>query len=507
MNELLKILLSLSISGTLLILLLFLFKPLFKKKISKQWQYYIWLIVIARLLFPFAPEINLVGNLFQAIDNSVLQTENIMPSEQNSFNLDESNFSNNYTTMKQISIESNQWEKSVIKQVQRILTLLIQNIWLIWLVVALMLLTRKITIYQSFAKYIRAGRIEVSDIEVLEQFGEIMEKAGVKKVIRFYTNSLISSPLLIGFFSPSIVLPSIELSHSDFQYTILHELMHYKRGDMFYKWLVEITICLHWFNPLIYLMGSEIRRACELSCDEAVIMNLDYSQKRAYGDNLLNAMGVLGGNYKNFLASVTLNDSKELLKERLDAIMSYKKKSKTMIATTLAITLVLFCGATYTGAYAASDGNLATHKSIPLKSVETSTENTKMKTATIFSKVYYLVENEQQLKSIGSGQYTLDLNYMLNKDITLTEEWNAIGDFDHPFTGTFDGNGFVINNLKNTNKNAVFIGLFGYTENARIHNVTLRNVDISHAGGKGKHVGAIVAVSVNSEITDNQIIK
>lgn len=49
MNELLKILLSLSLSGTLLILVLFLGKPLIKNRLSKAWQYYIWLIVIARL--------------------------------------------------------------------------------------------------------------------------------------------------------------------------------------------------------------------------------------------------------------------------------------------------------------------------------------------------------------------------------------------------------------------------------------------------------------------------
>jgi beta-lactamase regulating signal transducer with metallopeptidase domain len=49
-----KILLSLSVSGTILILFLFLMKPFIKNKMSKKWQYYIWLIVVARLLIPFA---------------------------------------------------------------------------------------------------------------------------------------------------------------------------------------------------------------------------------------------------------------------------------------------------------------------------------------------------------------------------------------------------------------------------------------------------------------------
>lgn len=60
MNEALKITLSLSCSGALLIIALCLLRPLFRKRLSKQWQYYIWLAVIARLLLPFAPETNLI---------------------------------------------------------------------------------------------------------------------------------------------------------------------------------------------------------------------------------------------------------------------------------------------------------------------------------------------------------------------------------------------------------------------------------------------------------------
>jgi beta-lactamase regulating signal transducer with metallopeptidase domain len=93
----------------------------------------------------------------------------------------------------------------------------------------------------------------------------------------------------------------------------MHELTHFKRGDMFYKWLVQLVICLHWFNPLVHLMGRVINKDCEFSCDEAVIKNLDYQDMRAYGDTLLNAIGV-GGVYKSALSSVTLNENKNILK-------------------------------------------------------------------------------------------------------------------------------------------------------------------------------------------------
>ena len=87
-------------------------------------------------------------------------------------------------------------------------------------------------------------------------------------------NPLISSPMLIGFIHPCIVLPDADISDTDFQYTVQHEMIHYRRKDMFYKWLVQAVVCLHWFNPLVYLMSREIDKACEFSCDEALIAGL-----------------------------------------------------------------------------------------------------------------------------------------------------------------------------------------------------------------------------------------
>ena len=82
MIELLKILLSLSLSGTLMILILLLCKPLYKNRFSRQWQYYIWLIVVARLLLPFTPETSLMGTVFHHIDNAVIQADSIPQPEQ-----------------------------------------------------------------------------------------------------------------------------------------------------------------------------------------------------------------------------------------------------------------------------------------------------------------------------------------------------------------------------------------------------------------------------------------
>ena len=365
MNELLKIILSLSVSGALLILVLLLCKPLVKDKLSKRWQYYIWLVVIARLLLPFAPETNLVGTLFQYIDNAVVQTDTSQRPEQQALVLPETDFSNQGNGLDQVGSGGEQSEPNTLVA-PSIFDLAKQNIaavcLLVWLIVAACLLIRKVTVYQSFVKYIKAGRTEISDMQLWERVGKLVEQTGVKGAVGLYTNSLISSPLLIGFFRPCIMLPTTELSESDFENTILHELTHYKRRDMFYKWLVQVTICLHWFNPLVYLMGREVNRTCELSCDEAVIRSMDEGGQRAYGDTLLNAMDT-GGKYKDTLASVTLNESAELLKERLDSIMKFKKLSKVAIIMTVIFTMFVIVGATYAGTYAVAADNSQTNNS------------------------------------------------------------------------------------------------------------------------------------------------
>ena len=109
-------------------------------------------------------------------------------------------------------------------------------------------------------------------MKMLDRFSIIAEQAGIKRPIELCVNPLVSSPLVTGFFHPCIVLPGADISEKDFYYIVLHELIHYKRLDIFYKWLVQVTVCLHWFNPFAHLMGREITRACEFSCDEAVLL-------------------------------------------------------------------------------------------------------------------------------------------------------------------------------------------------------------------------------------------
>jgi beta-lactamase regulating signal transducer with metallopeptidase domain len=67
MNEIIRVLFSLSVSGSILLLVILGLSKLMKERFSKAWLYYIWLIVILRLLIPVTPSVSPVGTLFNAI--------------------------------------------------------------------------------------------------------------------------------------------------------------------------------------------------------------------------------------------------------------------------------------------------------------------------------------------------------------------------------------------------------------------------------------------------------
>ena len=351
MNEFMKILLSLSVSGTLLLLLILGLKPLYKSRFSKRWQYYIWIVVALRFLLPFTPDTTIVGSLFEKPGTTVITNE--IPTSPNvpaPANTDNS------------KTEPIQADRDIAAAMREPFNRYV-CLSFIWSAFALVLFVRKVTIYQGFTQYIKAGSTEVSDIKILNLLSDCEERLNIRTRVELSRNPLISSPIMIGFFRARIVLPACELDDKEWSYIFVHELIHYKQRDMFYKWLIQIVVCVHWFNPFVYLLEKEVNKSCELSCDEKVISILDDKARREYGDTLISFLKS-NNLYKSSLASVTLTEGAEQLKERLGAIMKFKKKSKGIIAIT-AIFSVLVCVCFFvTGAYAASP---ATNNNLVLK--------------------------------------------------------------------------------------------------------------------------------------------
>ena len=358
MNEFIKILLSLSVSGALLLLLILGLKPLYKNKFSKRWQYYIWIVVALRFLLPFTPDNAIVGSLFEKFDTAAITNE--IPASPNV--PVPAGTGNN-------KAEPIQTNREITTAAMREPVDKYVCLFFIWSALALVLFVRKITVYQGFIQYIKAGNKEVSDIKILNLLSDCEEKLNIKTRVELSCNPLIASPMLIGFFRPRIILPAHEWEDKELSYIFVHELIHYKQRDMFYKWLIQIVVCVHWFNPFVYLLEKEVNKSCELSCDEKVISVLDDTARREYGDTLISFLKS-NNLYKSSLASVTLTEGAEQLKERLGAIMNFKSKTKTIRVLTGILTLFILSGAVFIGGYsvsAAADSKGTSKSSIPEK--------------------------------------------------------------------------------------------------------------------------------------------
>ncbi len=94
------------------------------------------------------------------------------------------------------------------------------------------------------------------------------------------------SPFVLGLVRPRIYLPST-LGDHERHYILLHEKHHIRRGDHVVKLLAYLALCLHWFNPLVYLAFSLAGKDMEMSCDEAVIRRLGPDVRGDYAASLL----------------------------------------------------------------------------------------------------------------------------------------------------------------------------------------------------------------------------
>ena len=135
-----------------------------------------------------------------------------------------------------------------------------------------------------------AGSPEVTDPAVIELVQECARRLGLRTRFAVYETRAVSSPVLYGLFRPRLVLPRgfVErFNREEVGFVVLHEMVHFKRGDLILNWLTTGLQAIHWFNPAVWFGFTRWRADRELACDAAVLEAVGDGRNRSYGETII----------------------------------------------------------------------------------------------------------------------------------------------------------------------------------------------------------------------------
>lgn len=154
---------------------------------------------------------------------------------------------------------------------------------------------------------------------------------GVLLKENIYESEKIQSPFVCGFIRAKIYLP-YGLDEETRKCVLQHEKTHIKFGDHIIKALSYVILCIHWFNPLVWVAYFLLCKDIELSCDEGVVKKYSAEECRQYAGALLE----LGVNKVKFNAC-PVAFGEVSIKARIKNVISYKKASKILIVASLCL--------------------------------------------------------------------------------------------------------------------------------------------------------------------------
>ena len=201
----------------------------------------------------------------------------------------------------------------------------------------------------SYLRSMRKFRMSVPDNT--PYIREWLNAHQIVRPIEVRSSDLISSPLTYGILHPVILLPK-KLDRNDqaaLKYVLTHEYVHIRRFDAITKILFAAVLCIHWFNPFVWVMYVLANRDIELSCDAWVIRMMGEKKRSSYALMLIKME-----ERRNGMSALWNHFGKNAISERIEAIMKFKKTS--IWACILALALI--AGATTAFAAARTDDNM-----------------------------------------------------------------------------------------------------------------------------------------------------
>ncbi|MGW8822956.1 M56 family metallopeptidase [Paenibacillus lautus] len=322
MNTILELLLTLTVAGSAVVACILVLRIVFVNTFPTKWRYGIGKMAVVFYLLPVVLGIHWISPLFTFSAAATVPIVNELPStEQHALPGPYSG----------TGLEPLIPAKTISVNVALPLIVL-------WALGAIAFAAWQMYCYRRFLKKLEHSRVTVPiSSEAAKQLSFIKEALGVKSSVGLAHSSIIRSPVLVGLWKPTIYLPIENTVNMDM--VIRHELIHLKRKDLWVKAFTLGASALHWFNPLVHILRKDLHVWSELSCDEEVVKEMSYAERKRYGETILSVMAGSRNLPVQFIASLS-GDGKQL-KRRLMMMLNVKKqKKKTMYLTLTAVFLV-----------------------------------------------------------------------------------------------------------------------------------------------------------------------
>ncbi|MCL1997176.1 MAG: M56 family metallopeptidase [Turicibacter sp.] len=214
----------------------------------------------------------------------------------------------------------------------------------VWLVVAIVIFSVHMYKYTKFTRLVWRWGEDVQDSDILALFQKNMDEKGIAG-IELKKCNFVTTSMLVGFFRPVVLLPDKYFDLDELDLIFRHELIHYKRWDLFVKLLSVVAVSLHWFNPAVYLMSGQMQTDCETSCDELVLQEVGEQNKQFYAEIIID---MTGKKALSTVFSTCFYSSRRNIERRLDAIMEAGAGRKLMLPSlAVFVALVIFSGSVF----------------------------------------------------------------------------------------------------------------------------------------------------------------
>ncbi|HEX4139284.1 MAG TPA: M56 family metallopeptidase [Candidatus Methylacidiphilales bacterium] len=217
---------------------------------------------------------------------------------------------------------------------------------ILWFSGALGLLLLTFLVNSRFARHV-AHAPQITDESLRKIFADAKAELGIRRNIRLVESGQISSPAIMGLFTPTLILPTgarDRFSPRELRFIFLHELAHLKRGDVFIQALIALLQIIHWFNPVLWYAFRRLRADREPATDALVLSRTGEADKEPYGLMLLKLLEHF--NQRHALPTlVGILEDKDQFKRRFSLIARFTRGAYgwSLLGVALLALLALAC--------------------------------------------------------------------------------------------------------------------------------------------------------------------